>query len=102
MNIASEMVSRIGTGQFHSICTDDWSMTSSSLSSEIFAVFAEPLQFPLSREAKEATIAVEVNSSPAGDVWHHDGLSSSVIFDPGIGPAPGSNVEICYDVECSP
>ena len=104
-----EVANRTG-GIFQSICTGSWATALENLGIDAFAAIRE---FPLSRPADEATIAVTVNGSSipkascndpdnaaCQDGWIYDPNTNTVYFGDDVVPERGDTIEVDYTALC--
>jgi hypothetical protein len=97
-------------GLFRDLEGGNWGSTLSALGLDAFAART---QFPLSRPANPATLAVQVDNQDglgmqvvpedtdgSGDGWTYDAVSNSVIFGDGVVPGRGATIQVDYETVC--
>ena len=86
-------------GGVHSICEGDFGRVLQEIGNQAFGL---PVQFFLSRPAREASIRVSVNGQARAAGWEYDEESNSIIFDQNSVPQPQETVRVEYDAQCFP
>ncbi|MEE2758213.1 MAG: choice-of-anchor D domain-containing protein [Myxococcota bacterium] len=86
-------------GGIYSICEGDFGRALREIGNQAFGL---PVQFFLSRPAREASIRVSVNGAPRANGWSYDRDSNSVIFDEASVPQPRESIRVEYDAQCFP
>jgi hypothetical protein len=97
-------------GVFRSHCSANWATTLGDLGLDSFAART---QFPLTRPANPATIAVFVDNHDgngqqaipedldgSGDGWEYDAPSNSIVFGDDVVPARGATISVSYEATC--
>ncbi|HYI01658.1 choice-of-anchor D domain-containing protein [Hyalangium sp.] len=85
-------------GVVESICTPNWAESLKKLSD---SAFGPKRHFPLSDEpADPAQITVRINGVDVTTGWHYEPSNSTIVFDLGAAPPPGSYIEVTYPLGC--
>ena len=86
-------------GSIYSICEGDFGRALREIGNQAFGL---PVQFFLSRPAREASIRVSVDGMARANGWQYDRESNSVVFDEGSVPQPRQRIRVEYDAQCFP